>query len=192
MTLTPSLIVSPPPPPPPVSQSLSLSLSLAMFTSALALSLLITVTKATALSNFHNLHPGILNFVRLESYLDQSWWHPAIQPKVIFVLIIWQAVPDRAFSRAGMLAGLERDSSSTTPSMAGWLPGKQTPPQLLSDLDLDKMALNCYQFLKRCIGREAEIICEEDLKCGGFTYRGSRMLDRLIVPRNISQLNLHR
>ena len=72
MTLTPSLIVSPPPPPPPVSQSLSLSLSLAMSTSALSVSLLITVTKATALSNFHNLHPGILNFVRLESYLDQS------------------------------------------------------------------------------------------------------------------------
>ena len=26
--------------------------------------------------------------------------------------------------------------------------------------------------------REAEIICEKDVQCGGFTYKGPKMLDR--------------
>ena len=27
--------------------------------------------------------------------------------------------------------------------------------------------------------REAEIICEQDVQCGGFTFKGPKMLDRL-------------
>ena len=28
--------------------------------------------------------------------------------------------------------------------------------------------------------REAEIICEQDVQCGGFTFKGPKMLDRFV------------
>ena len=117
----------------PASLSPSLSLSLVMFTSALAVSLLIIVTKATALWNFNNLYPGIINLRHLRHVLRHLtglvWyfcWKSAI---------IWQADLGRASSLAGMSGGSERDSSSMIVSMAGWLPGKLITSSLTLNLE---------------------------------------------------------